>query len=162
MTARGTVRTSSSILPALLALLLGVLSACGPSGTSPEDGQEASDADQTYTARGEVTAVPNGTGGAGSHLRIHHEAIPDFVGYDGEVVGMASMTMPFPAADGVEIGDLEVGDKIEFTFEMNWDGSPAYQIVELRRLPPDTELDFGQDDQTPEDPGAPDNPPPPP
>ncbi len=159
-----TAPTSRSLLPALLVLLLGALSACGPSGSSPESAREASEADQTYTARGEITAVPDGTGGAGDHLRIRHEAIPDFVGYDGDVVGMASMTMPFPAADDVETDDLEVGDKIEFTFEMDWDGSPPYQIVELRRLPPDTELDFDQEEgeHAGEEHSVPENPPPPP
>lgn len=164
MTGRDTVRTGPTTLPAVLALALGTLAACSPPGTSPQGGQETSATDQVYTARGEVKSVPDGSGGAGNHLRIHHEALPDFVGYDGEVVGMASMTMPFPAADDVEIGDLEVGDKIEFTFEMDWDGSPAYQIVEIRRLPPDTELDFGQEEseQPGEEHSVPENPPPPP
>lgn len=110
-------------------------------------GDKTDDADQgpvqSYTVRGEVVAVPGG-GGPNDQLRIHHEAVPDFVGIDGDVVGMSPMTMPFPTADTVDVAALAPGDKVEFTFEVRWQGSPGYRISQVRKLPPDTQLDFSK------------------
>lgn len=113
----------------------------------PAEGPEGdAAAGQTYTVRGEVTAVP-GEGMPDGQVRIHHEAIPDFVDYDGETVGMASMAMPFPAGEGVELAGLAPGDKIQFVLEVTWEGSPPYQITRIERLPPETDLDFGQSEE---------------
>jgi Cu/Ag efflux protein CusF len=136
--ARSPARSRAGAGLGLAGLALAGLLACGP----PASDEASSDAAQTYTARGEIVALPGEAGLQGSQLRIRHEAIPDFVSYEGEIVGMASMTMPFPAADDVDLADLEVGDPIEFTFHVDWDGSPPYQITEIRKLPDGTELDF--------------------
>lgn len=133
--------------PRLLALAAAcLLAALVASGCRPEGSAEAPEAepaaepDQTYTVRGEVLAVPEAR--AERQLRVRHEAIPDFVGFDGEVVGMASMAMPFPLEQGVSLDGVEAGDAVELTFEVRWDGSPPLRIVALRPLPPGTELDF--------------------
>lgn len=124
---------------AVAALVLG-LAACR--GDDP--GGEAAPADppdQTYTVRGEVAGLPQ-EGEATRQLRVHHESVPGFVGFEGEVVGMASMTMPFPLADSVDLAGVEVGDKVEMTFEVRWEGSPPLTVVALRELPAGTVLDF--------------------
>ena len=132
----------SSILAAALAALLLASVACG-GGTSRQSREATEGPVQSYTVRGEVVAVPGG-GGPTDQLRIRHEAIPDFVGIDGDVVGMSSMTMPFPTADSVDVASLAPGDKVELTLEVRWQGSPPYQISQLHKLPPDTQLDFEQ------------------
>jgi len=145
-------RRLAMLLSIALSALLATL-ACAPSG-GDDGAQEDSGADQAYTVRGEVTATPGQNGLTEDQIRIHHEAVPGFVGYDGEVVGMASMTMPFPAADSIDLGELAVGDKIEFTFEVNWDASPGYRITRIKKLPPDTELDFGRREELPGEKGV--------
>lgn len=92
--------------------------------------------------RGEVVALPDERRPDDRQLRVRHEAIPDFVGFEGEVVGMASMSMPFPLAADVDLEGVEPGDPVEMTFEVRWEGTPPIRIVELEELPPGTELDF--------------------
>lgn len=146
-------RRHTTLLPAALVALLAA-TACAPGGDGGDSPSEEPAPGQAYTVRGEVTATPGEGDLTENQVRIHHEAIPGFVGYDGEVVGMASMTMPFPAADTVELGELAVGDKIEFTFEVNWDDSPGYRITAIRKLPPETELDFGRKEELPGEKGV--------
>jgi hypothetical protein len=55
---------------------------------------------------------------------------------------MASMTMPFPVEPGAFRGRLEVGDRIEFRFMVDWAG-PAFRVEHIERLPPSTRLRFG-------------------
>lgn len=131
-------------------LVAGLLAACGGGEpAAPEAEEPSGPPDQTYTVRGEVVALPDLERGAERQLRVRHEAIPDFVGFEGEVVGMASMVMPFPVAAGVDLEGLEAGDPVEMTFEVRWEGSPPLQVVELRRLPEGTELDFGNEEPLP-------------
>ena len=74
---------------------------------------------------------------------MRHEAMPGFVGIDGEVVGMESMTMPFPVGEGVELDGVEVGDKVGFTLEVEWEGDPPYRITRVEELGAETVLDLG-------------------
>lgn len=136
----------------LLTLILsaGLLAGCGgtggeeatpaadDAGTAP---QAAEDDARRYEVRGEITAVPDPEDPL-SNLVIRHEAIDDFVSFEGEVVGMSSMSMPFPVADDVSLEGVEVGDKVEFTLLVDWEGDPAYQVVRLEELPADTELEY--------------------
>lgn len=136
-------RTPTNALSALAAILLALgAGACAPAGDEPEP---ATEPDQVYTVRGEVVGLPQGEGEP-RQLRVRHEAVPDFVGSDGEIVGMASMTMPFPVAADVDLDDVETGDKIEMTFEVRWEGEGPLRIVEVEELPADTALEF----ETPE------------
>ena len=113
----------------LLALCL--LAACG--GPGPEQPPEI------YRVRGLVRQLPSGPGG---ELHVRHEAIAGFKNSDGEVVGMESMTMPFPLADASLAAGLETGDKIEMEFEVRWQGGPPLRITALEKLPPETTLAF--------------------
>ena len=127
---------SHKSLTALTALGLSLaLTACSD---APQPGQEAPQA-QRYETRGivrQLAAPP------GQELQIHHEAIPTFVNMDGETVGMASMSMPFPVS-GTELPtDLQAGDKVRFEFEVSWTGSPPMRLLSLDKLPADTVLSF--------------------
>lgn len=127
----------------LFSLLLTALAgACAPAA---EETEPATEPDQVYTVRGEIAGVPQGPGEL-RQLRVRHESVPDFVDSEGEVVGMASMTMPFPVAESVDVDDLAPGDKVEMTFEVRWDGDQPLRVVEVEELPGDTVLDF----ETPE------------
>jgi Cu/Ag efflux protein CusF len=138
--------------PALATIVLGLAlgaAGCGGSGsTGAKEAEPAEPPDQTYTLRGEVAGLPRKSDGL-RQIRVHHEPLPDFVGFEGDVVGMASMTMPFPLADSVDLDDVEEGDKVEMTFEVRWEGSPPLRVVALERLPADTPLDFESDETMP-------------
>ena len=93
-----------------------------------------------YFTRALVVALP----ADGQELELKHEAIPTFLSIKGEMIGMQAMQMPFPLGEGVSIEGIEVGDKVEFTFEVDWD--PGYYIVSISALPDETELDFSKKD----------------
>ena len=95
----------------------------------------------TYSTRGIVRRMPSG-GPAGQELYIHHEAIAAFKDSRGEVVGMESMAMPFPVAEPALLNGLQAGDRVEFDFEVSWEGSPPLRIIRLTELPADTRLSF--------------------
>ena len=93
-----------------------------------------------YSVRAMVVALPVDGGG----ITLKHEAIPMFVDIKGDIVGMQPMQMAFPLGEGVSIEGIEVGDKVEFTFEVDWD--PGFFIVSISTLPDETELDYSKKD----------------
>lgn len=95
-----------------------------------------------HTVRGQVRQLPDPANPAGGGLFVSHEAIDDWVGRDGTVVGMDPMTMPFPVAEGVPLEGLQPGDVIEFTLHADWEASPPVEITAIRKLPPGTKLVF--------------------
>lgn len=99
-------------------------------------------AEHTYTVRGRIAGLPSASA-PGSSLQIQHEAIPEFVNSKGVKSGMASMTMPFPVAKGLEVSGLAVGDLVEFVWEMRWTPPAFSRVVQIKKLPAGTELDFG-------------------
>jgi hypothetical protein len=96
---------------------------------------------ETYEVRGVVLAVPDPSDPL-SNLEIRHEAIDDFRSIDGEIVGMDSMRMAFPVAEGVDLAGIAPDDKVAFTLEVEWEGEPPYRVARIEELPADTELEF--------------------
>jgi Cu/Ag efflux protein CusF len=131
-------------LTLLTIALIATLAACGGNDESATTEQAAASADppgtDRYTVQGEVAKLPAETGD--TSLYIRHAAIPDYKNENGEVVGMSTMTMPFPVAEGVSIEGLDPGDPVEFTFTMRWKPQGHYEIVEITELPAGTEIDF--------------------
>ncbi len=151
------MRTPLVIAALLLAQTL-VMSACKqdsstPAGASPNRAAPTGEVrEDVYTGiRGVVTMLPV-AGNPATELKIQHEHIPTFLNKDGEipvnmrgVPGMASMTMPFPVGEGVDLSTLTIGDKVAFDFTVYWgraDGGPAWEITRFEKLDPATELDF--------------------
>jgi len=121
----------------LLAATLAVTAPLGLGGCKQQD--ETAAAAATYTVRGQIETLP---ASGGQSLYLHHEAIPSFVTHDGKQSGMMSMTMGFAVAPGVSLEGLAKGDKVEFTFAVDWKNSPATQITAIRKLPPETTLEL--------------------
>ena len=94
-----------------------------------------------YTVRGVVEKLPQ-AGGPDRELFIRHAPIPDFRDEHGKVVGMGSMTMPFPVADGVPLAGIAPGDPVEFAFAIRWKQPAGYQVIRIRKLPSGTVVDF--------------------
>lgn len=135
------MRTRGRVFRCLLAgtalsLAAGCARTDGEGGKGP-DGSAA----RVYTVRGEVRQLPD-PAQPGSGLYILHEAIPDFTNREGQVVGMESMTMPFPVAEEVSLEGLQRGDPVELELRVHWEASPEVQVTELRELPAGTRLDL--------------------
>jgi len=133
---------------ALAAPLIGacLLAACGEKPathtSSPGASTSASTpADASYTVRGRIDGLPTPDGKG--YLHIHHEDIPDFKGRDGSVTGMKEMSMDFlGVAPSVDLSQLNVGDPIEFTFEVRWKSDPRSLVTKIHKLPPDAKLNL--------------------
>lgn len=126
----------------LCTLLIASMLSTGCSDEPPQAPAEADLSTATYQVRGEIMSLP-GADKSLSSLNIRHEAIPDFVDGQGKTVGMDAMNMPFPLADGLDLSDFSVGDKVQVTFEVTWGGQHnGWEATALSPLPADTELDF--------------------
>jgi len=120
-------------------LLLACALSCG--GDAPTEAAPQSATANVYVVRGEVVGLPDPAHPTvGFYVR--HEAIDDFKGAEGTIVGMDAMTMQFPPADPSLLEGVAVGDKVELTYRVDWHGDPMQIFTELRKLPPETELEF--------------------
>lgn len=128
--------SGNALRPFLLLLPLGLLLATGCSG---RNGEMASG--RHYTVRGQVKQLPDPRNPA-TGLYVTHEAIDDWVGMDGEVEGMDSMTMPFQVDEAVSLDGIEPNDVIEFEVHVDWEADLPVRITSIRELPPDTRLVF--------------------
>jgi hypothetical protein len=120
-------------------LVRGVLSAillitgCGEGG-SPSS-TATPEVSHTYQVRGVVVEIlPDA-------LMIHHQAIDNYIGPHGQVVGMDPMVMRFQLAPALHTDDFHLKDVLDFSFEDRPQGQ-GFVIVEAHRLPPGTALDF--------------------
>jgi len=132
------------MVPALLVMgvLLVSLPGCGGDDSATDAAQPAAAAEPDhYTVRGEVTALPAADDPTRGFY-VRHEAIDDFKAPDGSVLGMDAMTMQFPLDDPTLLDGVAVGDKVELTYEINWHCAPTQRVTRLRKLPPETELEF--------------------
>lgn len=149
-----------AVIAGLLLISPFALSACkqessapvAPGSAQPSASTSPPSREDVYTGiRGVVTMLPI-AGNHASELKIQHEHIPAFRNKDGEigvnmrgVPGMASMVMPFPIAQGLDISGLSIGDKVAFDFTVYWGGpasGPKWEITSFEKLDPATELDF--------------------
>jgi len=135
---RGLHGRGASTLPRLV-LAVCALAGCraGPAGS--DAGHSAA---RRYTARAEVVQLPT-RGSSPAQLTVRHEAIPAFEDRSGATVGMPAMVMAFDLAPGVSAADLHAGDKVEVVISVDWSG-PVVHLEELRKLPPETVLDFAE------------------
>ena len=121
---------SAGVVAVAISAMLG---SCGGNAPAP--------AADVYTVRGVVARLPQ-TNGPDRDLYIHHAPIPGFRDEHGKVVGMMSMTMPFPVAAGASLAGIAPGEPVEFTFTVAWKQPAGYQIIRIRKLPAGTVVDF--------------------
>jgi hypothetical protein len=115
----------------ILILLITAIMAlgCGPKTGTGE---------RNYTVRAQVVQPPE----AGTDLYLYHEAIDDWMGRDGKIEGMDTMAMPFPVAEGVSLEGIRANDKVEVKVRVNWDSDRPVEVTEIRKLPPNTTIEF--------------------
>jgi hypothetical protein len=142
-----------------LTLLVGAIVSCAtlalPGCAESEPAPPTPETQNTihvYTVRGEVDALESAT----TDFSVRHEAIPEFIGPEGTVVGMGPMIMAFWPPQGLSLDQarvqtlaltgIEPGDKVELTFEVLHDPQThairGYYATSVRELAPETELDF--------------------
>ena len=136
----GSMRTTRRTASLATALAAGALLALACA--TPQHETDLGPADASYELRGEVQQVRAGGPRRRTELTIHHQSVPGFVDREGKVVGMDSMTMPFPVARGVSTTAIAPGDKVAFRFEVRWNEDPVTLITSLQKLPPDTAIDY--------------------
>ena len=107
-----------------------------------------------YTVRAEIKRLP-GADEPAPELQARHEAIPSFVEKLGDPpTGMRAMTMPFPIGPGLDLSGLQVGDKVDLTFEVDYSLDTGlvteWRATAIKPLAPETELQFGAAGATPE------------
>ena len=93
-----------------------------------------------YHLKGIVRSLPVPMQGPPS-MMIKMQAIPNWTGITGQITPMAAMTMPCQLAKTVSPADLAVGDKIAFTYKVNW-LQDRMLITRLKKLPPTTVIHF--------------------
>ena len=94
----------------------------------------------TYHLRGIVKALPQ-RDQLPMSLSIKTEAISRWVGVDGKIEPMMAMTMPYQLAHGVALQGIAVGDKVAFTYQVNWTADRMV-ITQIYPLPAATILNF--------------------
>ena len=151
---RGTRAAWRAVALAWITFLLG----CGAAPEPPAaTGNETEVPADVYVVRGELVRLPEG-GDPSAGFHVHHEAIDDFRGADGSVIGMDAMTMRFPLDDPSLLEGLEVGDKVELVWEVRWGADVPQYTRAVRRLPAETELVFREATPPPSSPPASEDP----
>ena len=121
-------RTGLSVLTLSIVLAF-TAAACSNAEPTPEPEPEPETAEvQTFVVRGIFARAEQ----EGQAMHVRHEEIQGF---------MASMAMNFRLDNPAEIDGLEYGDKIEFTLVV--DGDLDMHASQIKKLPPETELDLG-------------------
>lgn len=130
------MRRSLSAISCSLVALTTLLAACGGQTQVSDDDLPPPAA---YEVRGLVRQVKEQSIGR-TQLSIHHEAMPEFVGIQGEVEGMKSMTMPFTVAETVDLEGVAPGTKVLFQLTVDWSAPEPALITGIEVLPEDFEL----------------------
>ena len=100
-----------------------------------------------YHLKGIIRSLPVPRQGPPS-MMIKMQAVPKWMGMSGKVTPMASMTMPCQLAKTVSVAELAVGDKIAFTYKVNWI-QDRMLITRIKRLPPATVIHFNLSSRKP-------------
>lgn len=133
---------SATATAALAALFAAACQPAGPPGKKSEapaqTTAESLSRARDYQVKGQIRSISADR----REVQIHHEAVPGFIGIAGMPEPMDSMTMPFPVADPALLEGLAAGDRIEFTFRVEWDGKLPLSVVEIAKLPADARLAF--------------------
>jgi hypothetical protein len=135
-------RLWSQLAPTVLAVAL-VTAAHGCRDGSGSRSADDAEGARRYTVRGEIVRLPAAPVGGARQVAIRHEPLHDFVNEAGAVVGMDSMVMQFDVAPAIALDDVRLGDKVEVRLAVAW-SPPLLRIEQLRKLPADTVLLFGE------------------
>ncbi|MEM9372536.1 MAG: copper-binding protein [Planctomycetota bacterium] len=144
------IALAGASLFSLIATLSGLTGCSGESEPAPPPPGAEQRTDVYADILGVITQLPR-DGVPSSEFKIYHEHIPGFKTRDGTVFvnpegvpGMKAMDMPFPPGDEVDLNAFEVGDKVRFTFAVNWgsQGRPLWHVTRMEKIDADTEISY--------------------
>ena len=95
----------------------------------------------SYHLRGIVKALPAALGQLPENVTIKVGPIAHWVGMSGKIEPMMAMTMPYQLAHGVTLHGIATGDKVAFTYKVNWTADRMV-ITRIRTLPAGTVINF--------------------
>jgi Cu/Ag efflux protein CusF len=131
-----------TIAAVLVAVAVGAFATCSSKGNSGDSAVRSPTA-TVLQIRGVVRQLPRR---ASAPLLIEHEAISEFIDFNGNRAPMEAMTMPFEITDEALLAGLEVGDPVVFLLEIDWEESPSIVISSIEKLPAGTDLDLAKPD----------------
>jgi hypothetical protein len=123
--------------------MVGAIIAAGCSHGRTNEQTAAANNGRTYVIRGEVISVPQ-AGKPGTEFIVKHEPIDDFRSDTGRIVGMNTMGMPFTPGKDLSLEGIKPGDKIEMRWFIQWKPEAKEYVESVRKLPPETQLKFGE------------------
>ena len=94
----------------------------------------------TYHLRGIIKGLPQ-SGQLPPSLTIKVGPIIHWVGLSGKVEPMMAMTMPYQLAHGVTLNGITTGEKVAFTYQVNWTADRMV-ITQIKPLPANTVINF--------------------
>ena len=128
---------SALVLTISMGLLIG---GCRSKQSQPTSSGTMPGITYTYHLRGIIRALPQ-PGQSPRSLSIKVEPIANWVGLSGKIEPMMAMTMPYQLAHGLPLKNMTVGDKVAFTYKVNW-VRDRMVVTRISELPPQTQLDF--------------------
>ena len=101
----------------------------------------------TYHLRGIIKGLPQ-PGQLPQSLTIKVGPIAHWVGLSGKVEPMMAMTMPYQIAHGVTLNGITTGDKVAFTYKVNWTADRMV-ITQIKLLPANTVINLSMPADSP-------------
>ena len=90
----------------------------------------------SYHLLGIIKALP-APGELPENVTIKVGPIAHWVGMSGKIEPMMAMTMPYQLAHGVTLHGIAIGDKVAFTYKVNWT-TDRMVLTRIRTLPANT------------------------
>ena len=94
----------------------------------------------SYHLRGIIKALP-AAGESPENVSIKVPPIAHWVGMSGKIEPMMAMTMPYQLASGVTLQGIATGDKVAFTYKVNWTADRMV-VTRIKKLPAQTMINF--------------------
>ena len=140
---------TQTLLLLFLAASLAVLTGGCRSKHSVPSGASANRQGITYTyhLRGIIKALPQ-PGQSPRSVSLKVGPIAHWIGLSGKVEPMMAMTMPYQLAHGVTLQGMAKGDKVAFTYQVNWIADRMV-ITRIKVLPASTVIHFSMPADSP-------------
>ncbi len=125
-----------------------LMGGCAPKHSSkPQSSTTQPGITYSYHLRGIIKALP-AAGESPENVSIKVPPIAHWVGMSGKIEPMMAMTMPYQLAAGVTLPDIAIGDKVAFTYKVNWTVDRMV-VTRINKLPARTMINFSSHADTP-------------
>jgi hypothetical protein len=134
--------------PVLFIALAALISGCQSKHSTPSQSATTEPGTTyTYHLRGIIKALPQ-PGQSPRSVSLKVGPIAHWIGLSGKVEPMMAMTMPYQLAHGVTLQGMAKGDKVAFTYQVNWIADRMV-ITRIKVLPASTVIHFSMPADSP-------------